>query len=62
MTLQTFTELEKEIPASLVCRIHKSWMVAINKIESVEKDLVRIQGMEIPISETYKKDFLALIK
>lgn len=62
MTLQTFMELEKEIPASVICRVHKSWMVAINKIDSVERDTVNVQGMEIPVSETYRKNFFDLIK
>ncbi|RYF86615.1 MAG: response regulator transcription factor [Chitinophagaceae bacterium] len=62
MTLQTFTELEKELPPHLICRIHKSWMVAISKINSVEKDVVNVNGIEIPVSETYKKQFYELIK
>jgi two-component system LytT family response regulator len=62
MTLQTFTELEKELPANLICRVHKSWMIAISKISSVEKNLVNIRGTSIPVSETYKRDFLQLLK
>jgi len=62
MTLQTFTELEKEIPASLVCRVHKSYMVAIGYIESIEKDRIRIGNKLIPISDSYRKDFFDLIK
>src|SRR6478672_318570 len=62
MTLQTFTELEKEIPASIICRVHKSWMVAINKISSIEKDMVTVGEVSIHVSDTYKKDFLQLIK
>jgi two-component system LytT family response regulator len=62
MTLQTFTELEKEIPSSLICRVHKSWMVAINKIDAFEKDMVRIGAVEIPVSDTYKKNFVERIK
>jgi two-component system LytT family response regulator len=61
MTLQTFTELEKEIPASIICRVHKSYMVSLDKIESVEKDMITIKGTTIPISETYKKTFFQLI-
>lgn len=62
MTLQTFTELEKELPPSIICRVHKSWMVNISRIDAVEKDTVKIQGVEIPLSETYKKEFLGLLK
>jgi two-component system, LytTR family, response regulator len=36
MTLQSFNELEQLIPAHLVCRVHKSYMVAINKIDSID--------------------------
>ena len=61
MTLQTFIELEKEIPATIICRVHKSYMVAINKIDTVEKDCIHIQNTVIPVSETYKQQFLQAI-
>lgn len=61
MTLQTFKELSEIIPARMVCRVHKSYMVAINKIESIEKDRVKIGSVRIPISETYKQAFFELI-
>ncbi len=61
MTLQTFTDLEKEIPSNLICRVHKSFMVALDKIESIEKDRIRIQDQLIPISETYKQAFYKII-
>ncbi|HMI68242.1 MAG TPA: LytTR family DNA-binding domain-containing protein [Cyclobacteriaceae bacterium] len=62
MTLQNFSEFEKVIPSSLVCRVHKSFMVALNKIESVERSRIKIGGQLIPISETYKEVFFQLIK
>lgn len=62
MTLQTFTELEQQIPASLICRVHKSYMVAINKIDSLEKDRIYIQNTMIPVSETYKQHLLKIIR
>lgn len=61
MTLQTFGELEQELPAALVCRVHKSYLVAIAKIDAVERDRIRIGEVLIPISETYKQGFLARI-
>lgn len=61
MTLQGFTELELLIPSHLVCRVHKSYMVAINKIESIERSRIKIADQLIPISETYKEAFLQLI-
>jgi DNA-binding LytR/AlgR family response regulator len=61
MTLQTFGELEQEIPGHLICRVHKSYMVAIDKIESIEKEVIKIGERYLPISETYKKAFWKLI-
>ena len=42
MTLQNFSELEKIIPSNVVCRVHKSFMVGINKIESIERSRIKI--------------------
>ncbi len=61
MTLQNFSELEKIIPANLVCRVHKSYMVGINKIESVERSRIKIANQVIPISETYRELFFQVI-
>lgn len=61
MTLQTFKDLELEIPENIICRVHKSYMVAIDKIESIEKDEIKIDGIYIPVSETYKKRFYELL-
>jgi len=61
MTLQTFSEFEQQIAPNIVCRVHKSYMVALDKIDSIEKDRIKIKDRLIPISETYKQSFLALI-
>ncbi len=61
MTLQTFTEFERQIPANIVCRVHKSYMVSLDKIDSIEKELIKVKNQTIPISETYKKKFFSLI-
>lgn len=61
MTLQTFTELEAEIPAVVACRVHKSYMVALDKIDTVEKDAVYIGERIIPVSESYRKVFFERI-
>jgi two-component system LytT family response regulator len=61
MTLQTFKAFEKDIPPSLICRVHKSFMVSLDKIDSVERDRIKIKDILIPISETYRKSFFDLI-
>ncbi len=61
MTLQNFSELEKIIPSNVVCRVHKSYMVGINKIESIERSRIKIFNQIIPISETYRELFFQVI-
>jgi DNA-binding LytR/AlgR family response regulator len=61
MTLQTLTEFERQIPPNIICRVHKSYMVSLDKIDSIEKDRIKIKDHIIPISETYKKKFFDLI-
>lgn len=57
LTLQTFGDLEKELPKSLFCRVHKSFIVPLNKIDIIERNRIKIKDKLIPISETYKTDF-----
>lgn len=57
LTLQTFGDLEKELPQSLFSRVHKSFMIPFNKIDTIERNRIRIKDKWIPISETYKEKF-----
>lgn len=61
MTLQNFKELEQLIPQSFICRVHKSYMVSLHKIESIERNRIKISNTYIPISQTYKDAFFKMI-
>ncbi|HET9570617.1 MAG TPA: response regulator [Bacteroidales bacterium] len=61
LTLQTFSELEKLLPKNLFCRVHKSYIVSINKIISVERHRIKMIDNLIPISDSYKEGFYSLI-
>ena len=62
MTLQNFAQIEKMLPVKGFCRVHKSFIIAIDKIESIERGVIRIGGQRIPVSNTYKENFYSLIK
>ena len=62
MTLQTFKELEQEIPANIISRVHKSFMISIDKNESIEREKIKIKDALIPISNSYKKEFFDLLE
>ena len=62
MTLMTFTRLEELLHSANFIRVHKSFMVAIDKIEHIEKNRIRIAGQVIPVSETYSEAFFKSLK
>jgi two-component system, LytTR family, response regulator len=62
MTLQSFAKIEESIPEKKFCRVHKSFIVAIDKIKSVERGVILIADKRIPISNTYKESFYLKIK
>lgn len=61
LTLQTFTELVKELPKSKFCRVHKSYIITLDKIDIIERNRIKIKDKLIPISETYKENFYSMI-
>lgn len=61
ITLQSFKNIENILPSSDFIRIHKSYMVALNKIESIEGMYLKVTGKELPIGNKYKKRFFEVI-
>lgn len=61
MTLQTFGEFERLVPPERLCRVHKSYMVALGRIDTIERGEIRIGETRIPISDTYRERLLALV-
>ena len=57
MTLLSFKEIESLLPAKQFIRIHKSYLIAINKIDNIERNVVKIGNIRIPIGKSYMKDF-----
>lgn len=61
LTPQTFSDLETDLPASTFCRVHKSYLVALDKIELIERSRIKIKEEFIPIGETYRESFYTRI-
>lgn len=58
----TTTEFEKCLPENNFMRIHKSYIVALDKIESTEKDFVIIKKERLPIGITYRRELSDRLK
>ncbi len=62
MSKISFKQLLEQLPASHFVQVHKSWLVQISKIESIERNRIKIGNMLIPIGNTFKDDFYEKIK
>ena len=61
ITKHVFSTLEKMLPARDFLRIHKSYIVAINKIDSYNADTIQIVKHELPIGRLYKNDVTRIL-
>lgn len=55
MTLQSFKDIQLVLSEPQFLRVHKSFIVAIDKIDCIERGRIKIGNRFIPIGETYKK-------
>jgi DNA-binding LytR/AlgR family response regulator len=62
MTLMSFKNLEEYLPTKDFVRIHKSYLIAIGKIESIERNRVKIAGEYLPVGESYRRHFTELVE
>ncbi len=47
-------EMESLLPANLFKRIHRSFIISVNRIESYTTDAVDLNGLSIPVGRGYK--------
>ena len=62
LSRSTFAESANLLHATKFTRIHRSYMVANNKIDKLEKSQVTIQKYVLPISEAYSDQLNAALK
>lgn len=62
ITLLSMNKMMEKLPESKFLRVHRSFIVALQKIDSIEKSRIRIGQKEIPIGEVYKDQFLKWVE
>lgn len=50
----TIKSLESQLPADEFFRVHKSYIVNLDHVHSIRKGRIKIAGVEIPFSDSYK--------
>ncbi|MEJ7691368.1 LytTR family DNA-binding domain-containing protein [Daejeonella sp.] len=62
ITLQNMKKMEESLPAKSFIRVHKSYIIAVGKIESIERSRIQIGDKIIPIGDTYREYFFKQIE
>ena len=61
VTRMTMKSIEEKLPSSEFFRVHKSFIVSLDKIESIRNLKIKIGNAQIPVSESYSDEFFKVI-
>ncbi|MCB0585366.1 MAG: response regulator transcription factor [Phaeodactylibacter sp.] len=65
ITLQTMKSLEEKLPQNIFRRIHRSYIVNVDKIEAIVGNMVEVmeknQAKHLPIGKNYREELLEII-
>jgi len=53
---ETMTKIEERLPKDMFLRVHKSYIVAVVRIDCIEGNIIRLKNDIIPIGRHYKQE------
>lgn len=62
VSLSTLKAIEEKLPVHEFLRIHRSFIIGIDKIDAIGRNSLHIGGTEIPVGDLYKEQFKRLIE
>jgi DNA-binding LytR/AlgR family response regulator len=62
LTKHSISSLEENLPELVFLRIHRSYIIAVNKIEYFTNEIVGIGKQELPISRMYRHEVEKVLK
>lgn len=60
-TLQSFHDILETLPSDNFHRVHKSYIVALDKIDSIRKNRIYVGDKVIPIGATFRESVMKLV-
>lgn len=61
ITKTSMSQMEEKLPAENFLRIHKSFIISVNKIEAFTANTIEVQGKELPIGRSFKNAVLNML-
>lgn len=62
LSRSTFAEAAASLPSDKFVRVHRSYLVALDKIDKVERHQVTVGKVKIPVGEAYSQNLAAVLK
>jgi DNA-binding LytR/AlgR family response regulator len=62
VTNLSMKKIESLLPSNLFFRIHKSFIISLQNIDSIEGNMVKINNAKLPVGNSYRQDFMQFIK
>jgi len=62
LSRMSMNDLLNALPSDEFIRVHRSYVISIDKIDTIEKQMVIIKGKRIPIGDSYRDDFFERIR
>ena len=62
LTKQSIKSMLEQLPEDQFIQVHRSYVVALSKIESIERNRIKISDKLIPVGDLYKKRFYERIE
>jgi DNA-binding LytR/AlgR family response regulator len=61
LTKTTMKNIMEKLPADRFFRVHKSYIVSIDKIDMIENSRIVIGNQRIPIGESFRTTFFGIV-
>ena len=61
MSIQVMKQLEEDLPSNRFVRVHKSYIIALDKITLIQRQEILIKERIIPIGATYAEHFVKML-
>ncbi len=62
LSRMTIMELLEQLPENEFIQVHRSWVVAINRIQVIQRYSLEIDGKEIPIGDSFREEFFKRVE
>jgi two-component system, LytTR family, response regulator len=62
LTLQSMKYMESTLPHKMFVRVHKSYIVSMRYLETIERNKIKVRDKWIPIGNTYRDSFYRIVQ